>query len=321
MAFVTPAGDDRGFVTLLPRTQHLWKWVNAQALREDIAMRKVQKFGIALAAAMAVSIPGTDGVASAAVYTLQWSGVIYQGNALHGLFGPTEDLAGLPILFSVRVDTQTPGSAYEYDENGAITGIGGFGAGSPVIASVTINGITRAVLKDYEAYTPPQNGVFVRNDPFFSSGISAETVNPIGIVAGAIRTQNIQVFDEFGTQNVNIFSDDFDINVRSYETNFVDGDLETAPLSFTFSPIESQVYTFGAFTINDYLFHRTIDGVVTTEYDDYATARFRILSLNVISEAGAVPEPASWLLTILGFGFLGAKMRTRNSTRVALKVA
>lgn len=88
--------------------------------------------------------------------------------------------------------------------------------------------------------------------------------------------------------------------VGSQVSDLSDGDLETAP--------PSHVYGLNDFLFGGFHDRRTIDPWLGT-FEYRAQGTFAVEKLTVTS--GAVPEPTTWSLLILGFGAVGAALRRR----------
>lgn len=63
-----------------------------------------------------------------------------------------------------------------------------------------------------------------------------------------------------------------------------------------------------------------LDGFSYDVIYDYANSEVRLSILNsgMAPPVGGVPEPATWALMILGFGFIGGSLRRRSAKRVQL---
>jgi len=69
--------------------------------------------------------------------------------------------------------------------------------------------------------------------------------------------------------------------------------------------------TFATFTFADFVGLSSLTITGSQEYPEFALD-------NVVLNAGAVPEPATWTLMIGGFGMIGGGMRRR---RISMKVS
>lgn len=63
------------------------------------------------------------------------------------------------------------------------------------------------------------------------------------------------------------------------------------------------------------------DGSASLFYNQTGCCVIRLGKSTLTIETGAVPEPATWLMMILGFGAIGAAMRRVRSGKAALKLA
>jgi hypothetical protein len=291
-------------------------------------MRQAKKIGIALAIVVATGTLGLSAPAQASVFTIEWNGLITKGYDDTGVFNlHTDDLSGQTILVKVRVDTKTPGAMYDLDENGKIDGLYGFGSASPVSAWITINGVTRELLRDHEVYTPSSSDVIEHNDPLRVAGATNEMSFPKDQIYQLIsRTLNLHVIGEAGDEVANVENDFLNLQMRGYpESDFADGDLETAPLSHVLTENERlEGDNVGDFKIFDD-FQTRFSGVTTIEAYDAAAAQFDIVSFTVTADGSgqppAVPEPGTWALMIAGLGLVGFMLRGSRRQRRADRFA
>ena len=108
----------------------------------------------------------------------------------------------------------------------------------------------------------------------------------------------------------------FDFNENSLLISNADGGgftlgstiIELANISSAFSSFNFVNSSITGFDANDV---SLADGVLTLDFRDTAFAQgsTAVVSLETMA---AVPEPATWLMMILGFGFVGGAMRAKR---------
>lgn len=64
-----------------------------------------------------------------------------------------------------------------------------------------------------------------------------------------------------------------------------------------------------------------VGGTAFASQGFYSEVPVRITSLSITPFAGEVPEPAAWVLMILGFGAVGAAMRRRSTVKATIRLA
>lgn len=231
---------------------------------------------LAATAAMALLAAATQ--AAAATYTLTYEGLVTSGMDT-GTFGVIGDLAGYRYTAVFTVDTATPGASVTSFPGFA--NIYGEGAASPVFATLTINAITRSY-GSFSGQATDMDGVVTG----FGDDSQAALAYSQEEICGGVG-EDCLIYD-LGVYHA----------AASKTNDLADGDLETAPPSHIYGPND---FTFAGF--HD---RRTIDPWAGT-FEYRAQGRFLVEKLTVTS--GAVPEPTTWALLILGFGMAGAGLR------------
>jgi len=236
------------------------------------------------AAAAAVGLLTAAAPASAAVYTLTYQGTVTSGFDT-GTFGIIGDLAGQHYTAVYTIDTGTPGATL-----GGFPGFAsltGQGAASPVKATLTINAITQSY-GDFSGFLVEMDG------PTSGFGDDSQTAiaNAQDVVCGG------------GGQDCLVYDRQLFHSAGSAVHDLVDADLETAPASHVYGPGDM---VFGSFS--DY---RIVDASIG-EREYRARAFFAVEKVTAGTVGGgAVPEPGTWALMILGFGTVGAALRRRG---------
>ena len=269
---------------------------------------KVSASLLALAAVLLPSAP-----AWSSVYSVDWTGIIYDGDDATGVFGRAASLVGKTVHLIFRVDTQTPGELRFQDPDG--TGVWGKDAFAPVTASVVINGVTFELMNKPVYVPSPPFDIYqsYEIDPYRGGAFESDSATD-WLSQSVSQIDDIQVFSNESAIS-NYFNDYANADVSSYFSDFVDGDVETAPIAHVFT-IEDQVSAY--FNIGEDYSQQFFDGRPTDyKYYNFAFGKFTPTSYTVtVENAGAaVPEPAAWTLMILGFGAVGAALRqTMKST-------
>jgi hypothetical protein len=243
------------------------------------------------AAALAATVLG--GAAQAAVFTWTFRGVVGYGNDDTGVFGaPSDDLTGRRWRAVVTTDTGTPDAVIE--DGGVYTRIDGYGDLTPVKVAFTLNGVTRLL-----GVPPASQGEFGNAD--------GRQLQLDGVVDGFpydeafdIQADNTAIW---GTAGINVFlRERIELLGVGAGLDFLPGpDFTTLP-----SLLPPPGATFAGYVSFDHVEGNGQPGGETVY--ERAVAGLRITSIT----AGAVPEPASWAMMILGFGAIGALARRRR---------
>lgn len=155
-------------------------------------------------------------------------------------------------------------------------------AGRTITQSVTIGGVTKTYVLNSGSFTLNSNG----NDNF-AFGI---TGNGITSLQGNFTATNANANGFFPTvANV--------ANVSNAAFN-----------SFP-----------GGIAVQNATFNQTTSNQTTTGFNIQA-AGGTITSFSATNRVAGVPEPATWALMILGFGFVGAAMRSARHAKVQLRL-
>jgi hypothetical protein len=253
------------------------------------------------AKAFAVAVTLAGGVllspppASAAV-TYTYAGAVRSGFDETGVFGLAgKDLTGLAFT-AVFVRFDLPGADY-FDEPTS-TGIAGFEANSPLVATVTINGHVLG----FGSYLGQQ--------------FQAETTDcgpECEYEEFSHNAQNYENRYDAATAVSTYVNDGVLLTGSGFNENFLPGrDYHTLP-----SLVSSQGVAFdGLVAVEDY--RQASDGVRSGYRHGFAYLAPTSLTVsNPDVPAAAVPEPAAWALMILGFGAAGTMLRTRRRLAAA----
>lgn len=108
---------------------------------------------------------------------------------------------------------------------------------------------------------------------------------------------------------------------------FLDG-LEVSPAFLSgFNSANTDLVETQSFALDSSFFSLLSDGAVslagTTISEDSGSGSFQIdfLSLEITTDMGAVPEPATWAFMIIGFGAIGGAMRRQRKANVKVSYA
>ena len=239
------------------------------------------------AAALSVMTPIA---AQAAQFLITYTGT-FDGKDKTGAFGaPNTDFINSAFTAIYLLDTSTVGATTRTDGLTFSHILGGTRAStvSPVSASLTINGVTRAFngLASGEA-------ILVNNEAGTGSDIIDHRVSDDGLSTTS-TTDN-------------------------YMYHTVDDVAGTLLSSINWGP----AFTYAA-SRNDgtnAYFQFSTRNNATGDEEEYANGLMNIQSVTVAS-VGAIPEPGTWLMMIVGFGMVGASIRsTRRRSSGAVAVA
>jgi hypothetical protein len=244
----------------------------------------MSRFGkLMLRSGLSVAAMCMAGSATAAEYLITYTGTVRNSLDRTGVFGGSgNSLNGLSFtsVFTLNDAIQNPGSGVQ--PGGRAWGCFGGSANAnggppPVTATLTINGVTRTssgqrLSSAYQGFNPGfYSEIFHRAQAISDS----QTVHTIASVEVGI----------------------------SEPTTFIQNVDYTQPLShFSLLGLNANV---GAFNFEEYDFQNLV-------FLSSASGRLYADSVTVAalgSGTGAVPEPASWMLMIAGFGFVGGAMR------------
>lgn len=224
------------------------------------------------AAVIAVGLAAAPSV-QAATYVIAFNGTLVGAYDNVGMFGAANtNLSGKAFTATYTLVDPTPG-AVESMPNGYTVQYAGSGAGTPLTATLTVNGITRG---------------------FQTLSGSAQVVNDQPVTHYDALGLTVQ-----GDQMVgNLVYDDF-------MTIYLKDDSQSMFSSFDLPDAFSTAIT-SPFTATGY--YRFKIGPQTQ-----GTGQFGITSVTITKLASAVPEPASWAIMIAGFGIAGMAMRQRRA--------
>ena len=239
----------------------------------------INRFFLPIAAA-ALSVM-TPIAAQAAQFLITYSGTT-SGRDFTGVFGDANSFINEAAFKAVYTLTlPTPGAVEQTDGSTFYRLFGGtlHGTSSPIFAELTINGITRTVSGQYNGtiYTAMQPG-----NHFLGHAANENT----------------------GTDGSDFIISNFIYhNIESSVNAFVTSLDPTKPYSYAIKLEDRQrsLWQFAKFDGTGNRFIERANGTMTSE--------------SVTVEAvtvGAIPEPATWLMMIVGFGMVGASIRSKR---------
>jgi PEP-CTERM motif len=243
----------------------------------------MSRFGkLMLRSGLSVAAMCMAGSATAAEYLITYTGTVRNSVDLTGVFGGSgNSLNGLSFTAVFTLTDPNPGGQILTDGMTFRQSSGGTSLGntpSPLSAFLNINGVTQQIDGTY-------------------SGLAGQRHNYFG------QQYAVQHDALSGTNNItgDFFYRQLRLSVVSL-TDFTHGINLTAPLSYSFNPNPND-FGFGRFD-----FAQSHDNRQSFVY----AASGELLATSVTIAAlgtGAVPEPASWMLMIAGFGLVGGAMR------------
>lgn len=256
-----------------------------------IATPCLRAIALSAAATLAIGLAVTATPASAAV-TYVFKGNVAGGYDETGVFGLAgQYLQGLGLTFTATIVREDLPGAYYIDEP-THSSVGGFGANSPLQATVSVNGhsfdLGSYLGQQFQDELPDLCGPGCVHEQF---DFNAQAyVNALD--AGSGVTTYVSHGLELGG-----FGDNTDFLASDYHTL---GSLTAA----------NGVNFFGQLFLENY----TLNSIGTRTSYDHGIATLIATSLTVdgVAPTGGVPEPASWALMILGFGAAGTMLRRRQ---------
>ena len=233
----------------------------------------------ALAAGLLLGGAGAATPATAAVYQVQFSGHVTTLSDPGGVFGGAS--AGQAVVATVRIDDGVAGADIRHSIDGYGSQYGVYGSGV-ARATVQLNGVAFAFAGDNSGALNRVNFLrpgFPSYDGVFTNLSGNASYPYAGTFLQAYATSTTVDFLE--------------------QSPF--GDFYGSPLDFTTGP--SAIPSLGFFRIDFYQGNPTV-------------GNFQVDRI-VVSQAGAVPEPATWGMLIAGFGLVGAALRRRQAAIAA----
>jgi len=241
--------------------------------------------------------------ASAATIIVTVEGTLSYGSDDYNTLGLGTDLAGQAVSMVFTFDDQTPGADLDNTNAGGqyLRGFGpDYGTGydfSPGSAVVTIGGVERSIGGDYSS---AYETAYDDSDPTAWDNVQTHA----GDEKYTIDSDQIVVERTIGYAHGGVGGLDMLSSASLYQSlDLQPGSVPSPWGSFQF---ESYDYKNNAYTESIY-----------GNLNSYDLA-FKVTTLD--GPLGAVPEPSTWALTILGFGLVGGAMR-RQRRRIALRLA
>ena len=191
------------------------------------------------------------------------------------------------ILAGVALAFATPAAAQELVTNG------GFETGN-------FNGFTQTGNTGYTTVTPAPL--------FVASGAYGATFGPVGSTGGITQTLSTNAGQSylisFDLQNL------FGGTPNFYQVLFGGVSLFTATNSAAFGYTNFSTTATALGVSTDLAFNFRHD-----------PSRFALDNVSVTAVNGAVPEPATWAMMLMGFGAMGVSLRRRRRTQTLLQAA
>jgi len=245
------------------------------------------KFGKLMGAAVTAAAMMIAAPVQAATYIITYTGHVSSGYDRTGVFGtPDRDLSGSAYTSKYFLTFPTLGAYYSSAVPAVLTyGGSQVGLPSPLTGSLTINGVTKSIAGNYFSKTYQTNGL---PNPQYGYDVLYSDVEDYFYNGNYII--QYMVYNEIYSLNNDIISNaDF-----------------TKKFSYNFQPGDSSLggFMFANWTNSPNLINEYANGILNP--DSYT-----------ISAVGAVPEPATWALMIVGFGAIGSAMRRRQRPRYA----
>lgn len=221
---------------------------------------------------LAVAIFGMVQPATAAQSLATFYGKISSGFDRTGVFGASDtSLDGAYATFTFLFDDGTPGAYFSVSPTASqLSGGSLYGIPSPGSAVVTVNGVAVPIAGSYQSYAARHNG---------------------------------------GYDEIDYFAQDY-AGTPSGESNWVHGKISSSLNDFIsttdFNGILAYDVVPGTDFLADFQFYNPGVGFVGSvqAYGKMAVSRVTVQSL-----IPAVPEPATWLMMIVGFALIGSALR------------
>ena len=176
---------------------------------------------------------------------------------------------------------------------------------------------------------PAQGAVFSgtlynTNPPASPSGRCAPTASTVSIspsLGASVGASNIGAFSATMSHCINpplptsysngIFS--FDFGAGDLLTGTYDGVLSASGTAGVFDNLESYIVTGGTGRFANFAGSLTGTGTVT-----FAPGSLPASQQSITGNIGAVPEPTTWAMMLIGFGAIGVSFRRRRTAREAM---
>ena len=239
--------------------------------------------------------------ASAKIITITLEGKFSYGYDTYNYFGAGTDLGGIDVTTVQTFDDSTPGTSFFDGPN--VNGLYGFGpdyygasTSSPGSAVVIVNGVTRPVEGTYAAelykYQYPDHQQLisgVSDDRIYTDELGLPTQEYHGFTG--VYASHPHIFESTNLDEAFVFSGN---ELGNSYLPYYQGQVEFRTI--TYVDFFGQKFPF----VTDEVF-----GLI-----DLAAAKITVAS----GEAGAVPEPSSWVMMLAGFGLIGCALRARHQT-------
>ncbi len=254
----------------------------------------MKRLAIASAALALSAAAATPAAATTIIVTVE--GTVSYGSDDYNTLGLGTDLAGLPVSMVFTFDDQTPGADLDNTQASGqyLRGYGpDRGTGydfSPGSAVVTIGGVDRSIGGDYDSgYSTTY---YSGSDPLFQDSVQTYA----GDEKYTYDSDQIVVERTLGYAQGGVGGLDILSSASLYQSLDLQPGSDLSPWGSL--QFESYDYVNSAYT-------ESIFGSLNS-YD----LTFKVATLD--GPLGAVPEPATWALMILGFGLVGGAMRRQR---------
>jgi hypothetical protein len=252
--------------------------------------------------------------AAAAVHKLVITGRIQTHNPADAIFYDQFDrlglfaaagtnLAGMAFSSTYTIDTSQPwlidGSVYSSGVNAY------WDRGSAITASVTINGVTVSGIGQAINGSDRYNGFGSQQQMSAGNGSANGGYDILNVSTGSAVNYPGLIYSVNG-KAVEGLSLRTNVAIGQPGREFIGSNLFPTPFDFAMDPYTGN----GQFNLGGWRNGQNVS------FNAYFAMERATWSLD--AAAGAVPEPATWAMLILGFGAVGAGLRTRRRARTAL---